>query len=116
MAEAPPEGAWLRARRRVLWMNLCFAAGLALGLPWLAAGVIAHRWGPARGTPWSTHHSYGVRTFWFGVLGGLAPLLAPGGPGLALQALVWLWCAARLARAFLAWDRAEWISDPGRFV
>ena len=97
-------------------MNLCFAAGLALGLPWLVAGVIAHRWGPAQGTVWMTHHAYGVRTFWFGLLGGLAPLLAPGGPGFALFLLVWLWCAARLVRAFLAWDREERILDPGRFI
>ena len=104
-----------RARRRVLWMNLCFAAGLALVLPWFAGGVLAHAWGAARGTPWSSHHAYGVRTFWFGLLGLLAPLLASGA-GLVLLALVWVWCAARLARAFLAWDRGEWITDPGRFV
>ena len=97
-------------------MNLLFAAGLALALPWFAAGVLAHRWGLARGSLWSTHHAYGVRTFWFGLLGMLAPLVAAGGPGLALLALVWLWCAARLLRAFLAWDREEWITDPGRFV
>ena len=104
-----------QARRRVLWMNLLFAAGLALALPWFAAGAIAHLWGPARGTPWSSHHAYGVRTFWFGLLGMLAPLLA-GGLGVPLLAIVWLWCAARLVRAFLAWERAEWITDPGRFV
>jgi uncharacterized membrane protein len=103
------------ARRRVLWMNILFAAGLALALPWLAAGVMAHRWGAARGTLWASHHAYAVRTFWFGLLGGLAPPLA-GAPGLVLLALVWLWCAARLARAFLAWDREEWITDPGRFL
>jgi len=104
-----------RLRRRVLWMNLLFAAGLALALPWFAAGVLAHWWGPARNTLWATHHAYAVRTFWFGVLGLLAPLLAPG-PGLPLLALVWLWCAARLVRAFLAWDREERIPDPGRFI
>lgn len=112
MSGAPREA---RARRRVLWMNLLFSAGLALALPWLVAGVIAHRWGPARGTLWSSHHAYAVRTFWFGVIGMLAPLLAPG-VGLGFLAVVWLWCAARLARAWLAWERAEWITDPGRFV
>ncbi|MBX6746213.1 MAG: hypothetical protein IRY87_29605 [Acetobacteraceae bacterium] len=111
MSEAAEE----YAKRRVLWMNLLFAAGLALALPWFAAGVIAHRWGPARGTLWASHHTYGVRTFWFGLLGMLAPLLAPQ-VGLPLLALVWLWCAARLVRAFLAWDREEWITDPGRFL
>ncbi|MBY0332041.1 MAG: hypothetical protein K2X49_15375 [Acetobacteraceae bacterium] len=105
-----------RAGRRVLAMNLCFAAGLALVLPWFIAGVIAHWWGPAANTVWATHHAYAVRTFWFGLLGGLAPLLAPGGPGLVLFLLVWAWCAVRLGRAFLAWDRAERILDPGRFV
>jgi uncharacterized membrane protein len=105
-----------RAGRRVLVMNLCFAAGLALILPWFAAGVIAHWWGPAANTVWATHHTYAVRTFWFGVLGMAAPLLAPGGAGLALFLLVWLWCAARMVRAFLAWDREERILDPGRFI
>lgn len=104
-----------RARRRVLWMNLLFAAGLALALPWFAAGVLAHRWGPAKGTLWATHHAYAVRTFWFGVLGLLAPVVAPG-VGPALLGLVWLWCAARMVRAFLAWDRQERITRPGRFV
>ena len=104
-----------RAKRRVLWMNLCFAAGLGFGLPWFAAGVLAHRWGPARGTLWATHHAYAVRTFWFGVIGLLAPFVAPG-VGLPMLALVWIWCAARLARAWLAWDREEWITDPGRFI
>ena len=28
-----------RARRRVLWMNLCFSAGLAFALPWFAASI-----------------------------------------------------------------------------
>ncbi len=105
--------AWLR--RRILVMNLLFAAGLALGLPWLLGGVLAHWWGPARGTIWATHHAYAVRTFWFFALGLLAPLLAPG-PGLVLLGLAWLWCAARLVRAFLLWDRGERILDPGRFI
>ena len=106
-----------RARRRVLAMNLCFAAGLALALPWLAGGVIAHWWGPAQGTIWATHHAYGVRTFWFGLLGLLAPLLIPDpGTALVVLLLIWLWCAARMVRAFLAWDRGERILDPGRFV
>lgn len=104
-----------RARRRVLWMNLLLSAGLALALPWFAAGVLAHRPGPARGTAWATHHAYGARTFWFGLLGLLAPLLASGA-GVVLLVLVWIWCAARVARAWLAWDREEWITDPGRFV
>ncbi|WP_135468785.1 hypothetical protein [Crenalkalicoccus roseus] len=104
-----------RARRRVLWMNLLFAAGLALVLPWFAAGVLAHWWGPAKGTLWSSHHAYGVRTFWFGLLGMLAPVAAPV-VGVPLLVIVWLWCAARMVRAFLAWDRGDWIMDPGRFV
>jgi uncharacterized membrane protein len=102
--------------RRVLWMNLCFAAGLALLLPWLAAGVLAHWPGAARGTLWQTHHAYAVRTFWFGVLAALLPLLAPPAVGLPVAALAWLWLAARLVRAFLAWEAGERISDPGRFV
>ena len=114
-AAADPAGREALARRRVLRMNLLFSAGLALGLPWLAAGVVAHRWRPAAGTAWSSHHAYAVRTFWFGALGSLAPLLAPG-VGAPLLALAWLWCAARMARAWLAWERAEWIADPGRFV
>jgi uncharacterized membrane protein len=113
MGEAPD---LVRCRRRVLAMNACFAAGLAIALPWLIGGIIAHRWGPARGTVWASHHAYAVRSFWFGVLGGLAPLLAPGGVGLSLFVLIWLWCAARLVRAFLAWDAGERIADPGRFV
>ncbi|MFZ4407709.1 MAG: hypothetical protein ACOYOH_10225 [Paracraurococcus sp.] len=104
-----------RARRRVLWMNLLFSAGLAIALPWFAAGILAHWWGPARGTAYSTHHAYAVRTFWFGLIGMLAPVVAPGA-GLALLAVVWLWCAARVARGWLAWEREEWIPDPGRFV
>ncbi|MBK1661557.1 hypothetical protein [Paracraurococcus ruber] len=103
------------ARRRVLWMNALFAAGLAFALPWFAAGLLAHRWDPARGTLWATHHAYGVRTFWFGVIGLLAPVAVPE-IGVGLLVVVWLWCAVRLGRAFLAWDRAEWIMDPGRFV
>lgn len=104
-------------RRRVLAMNLCFAAGLGLLLPWFAGGVLAHGWGPARNTIWATHHAYGVRTFWFGCLGLLGPLLIPQPEvGFSVLLLVWIWCAARLVRAFLAWDRAERIMDPGRFV
>ena len=114
-AGADPAGREALARRRVLRMNLLFSAGLALGLPWLAAGEVAHRWRPAAGTAWSSHHAYAVRTFWFGLLGGLAPLLA-GEAGPPLLAIVWLWCAARMVRAWLAWERAEWIADPGRFV
>jgi uncharacterized membrane protein len=105
----------LPAKRRVMAMNVCFAAGLAVVLPWFAAGVLAHWWGPARGTLWSSHHAYAVRTFWFGVIGMLA-LLIGGEAGLVLLVLVWVWCAARVARGFLAWDREEWITDPGRFL
>ena len=104
-----------RARRRVLAVNLLFAAGLALVLPWFLAGGLAHMWGPAHGTLWSSHHAYAVRTFWFGLIGILAPIAA-GDAGLVVLALIWLWCAARVGRGFLAYDRAEWISDPGRFL
>lgn len=103
--------------RRVLWMNILFGAGLALGLPWLAGGVLAHLWGPARGTLWGTHHAYAVRTFWMilvGVMGALAAM--PVGVTEPLLILVWLYGAARVTRAFLAWEREEWISDPGRFL
>ena len=103
------------AQRQVLWMNLCLAAGLALVLPWFLGGALAHWWGPARGTLWSSHHAYAVRTFWFGVLGMLAPLVA-GDAGLVLLGLIWLWCVARVTRGFLAYDREEWITDPGRFL
>jgi uncharacterized membrane protein len=103
--------------RRVLWINILFAAGLALGLPWLAAGLLAHLWGKARGTLWSSHHAYAVRTFWMGLL-GVAGAFAAGGVGLMepLLALTWLYMAARVTRGFLAWDREEWITDPGRFL
>ncbi|MBY0339348.1 MAG: hypothetical protein K2X11_22225 [Acetobacteraceae bacterium] len=103
--------------RRILWTNLLFGAGLALILPWLAAGLLAHRWGPARGTLWSTHHAYAVRTFWIGLVGAVGALAAhTTGAMEPLLALTWLWCAARVTRGFLAWEREEWIADPGRFL
>ncbi len=103
--------------RRVLWMNILFAAGLALGLPWLAGGVLAHLWGPARGTLWASHHAYAVRSFWIGVM-GMAGAVAGSPMGLLepLLAMTWLYCALRVGRAFLFWDKAEWITDPGRFL
>jgi hypothetical protein len=33
-----------------------------------------------------------------------------------LLVLVWLYGAARVTRGFLAWEREEWITDPGRFL
>ncbi|MCU0888208.1 MAG: hypothetical protein MUC64_09375 [Rubritepida sp.] len=103
--------------RRILWTNILFGAGLALGLPWLAAGVLAHRWGPARDTLWATHHAYAVRTFWMGLMGGLAAVAAmPVGVAEPLLILTWLYMAARVTRGFLAWERAERITDPGRFL
>jgi len=33
-----------------------------------------------------------------------------------LLAMTWLYCALRVGRAFLFWDKAEWITDPGRFL
>ncbi|MFN3447594.1 MAG: hypothetical protein ACK44F_02760 [Roseococcus sp.] len=104
-------------RRRILWVNILFGAGLALGLPWLAGGVLAHRWGPARGTLWATHHAYAVRSFWMVLLGALAAMAAmPVGVTEPLLVLVWLYGAARVTRGFLAWEREEWITDPGRFL
>jgi len=103
------------ARRRLLAINVLFAAGLALALPWFVAGLLAHVPGPARGMPWASQRAYAVRTFWIGALGLLAPLVAPG-IGLALLGLAWVWCAARLVRGFAAWEGAEVILDPGRFV
>jgi uncharacterized membrane protein len=98
-------------------MNLLFGAGLALLLPWLAAGLLAHLWGPARGTLWATHHAYAVRTFWIGVLGLMGGVAAVAvGAMEPILALTWLWSAARVARQFLAWEREEWITDPGRFL
>ena len=103
-----------RARRRVLWMNLCFSAGLALALPWFAAGVHRPLVGAGAGHAWSTHHAYAVRTFWFGLLGMLAPIAAPGawdgaaGGGLAVV-------RGADGAGWLAWEREEWIIDPGRF-
>jgi len=98
-------------------MSILFAAGLALALPWLAAGIIAHRWGPARGTLWASHHAYAVRTFWMGVV-GVAGALAGSPMGLLepLLALTWLYAALRVGRGFLFWDKQEWITDPGRFL
>lgn len=103
--------------RRVLWINLLFGAGLALGLPWLAGGLLAHLWGGAKGTLWSSHHAYAVRSFWMGSL-GVAGAVAAAGVGLMepLLALTWLYMAARVTRGFLAWEREEWITDPGRFL
>jgi len=102
-------------RRRLLWINLLFAAGLALAVPWFAAGVLAHRQGGAAGVIWASQRAYAVRTFWIGALGLLAPLAAPG-VGLALLGLAWIWCAARLARGFAAWEAETVITDPGRFL
>ncbi len=103
--------------QRILWMNILFGAGLALVLPWLAAGLLAHLWGRARGTLWSSQHAYAVRTFWMGVVGA-AGALACAGIGLMepLLALTWLYMAARVTRGVLAWEREEWITDPGRFL
>jgi uncharacterized membrane protein len=103
--------------RRILWTNLLFGAGLALLLPWFAAGVLAHLWGAAKGTLWSSQHTYAVRTFWIGLVGALGAVAASGtGVMEPLLLLTWLWCAARVTRGFLAWEREEWISDPGRFL
>jgi len=103
--------------RRILWMNILFGAGLALILPWFAAGLIAHRWGRAQGTLWASHHTYAVRTFWIGLMGLLGSTAgAPVGVMEPLLALTWLYCAARVTRAFLSWEREEWITDPGRFL
>ena len=103
--------------RRVLWMNILFAAGLALALPWLLAGILAHRWGPARGTLWSSHHAYAVRTFWIGVMGvGSAVAAGPVGLLEPLLILTWIYAAARVTRGFLAWERGGWLTDPGRFL
>ena len=105
------------AARRILWMNLLFGAGLALALPWLAAGLLAHLSGAAKGTLWSSHHAYAVRTFWIGAAGVLGAAAASGaGVMEPLLVLTWAWCAARVVRAFLSWEREEWISDPGRFL
>ena len=103
--------------RRILWTNLLFGAGLALLLPWLAAGVLAHRWGPARDTLWATQHAYAVRTFWMGLVGAVGGAAAmPIGVAEPLWIITWLYMAARVTRGFLAWERAERISDPGRFL
>lgn len=107
----------MRPDRRILWTNILFGAGLALALPWLAAGLLAHLWGGAKGTLWSSHHAYAVRTFWIGLVGVLGSVAASGaGVMEPLLALTWLWCAARVTRGFLAWERGEWITDPGRFL
>jgi hypothetical protein len=49
---------------------------------------------------------------------GAAGALACAGIGLTepLLAVTWLYMAARVTRGFLAWDREEWITDPGRFL
>ena len=103
--------------RRVLWVNILFGAGLAVGLPWLLGGLLAHLWGPARGTLWSSHHAYAVRSFWMGAV-GVAGAVATAGIGLMepLLILTWLYMAARVTRGFIAWEGQEWITDPGRFL
>ncbi len=102
--------------RRILRVNLLFAAGLAFALPWLAAGALAHRWGGAAGTPWSSHHAYAVRTFWIGIAGVVGAVLAsPAGVMEPLLVLTWAYCAARVGRGFWFRERADRVSDPGRF-
>lgn len=103
--------------RRILWTNILFAAGLALALPWLAGGALAHLWGAAKGTPWSSHHAYAVRTFWIGLVGVAGAVAAsPAGVMEPLLALTWLYCAARVGRGFWFWERGDWVTDPGRFL
>ena len=102
--------------RRILWTNILFGAGLALGLPWLAAGVLAHRWGPARDTLWPRTTPMRCGPSGWGCGG------PRGGRGHArrvaepLLVLTWLYMAARVTRGFLAWEREERITDPGRFL
>lgn len=58
-----------------------------------------------------------MRNFWFGVV-GVAGAIAASGAGVMepLLAVTWLYCAARITRGFLAWEREEWITDAGRFL
>jgi hypothetical protein len=49
-----------------------------------------------------------------GALGAAATV--PIGMAEPMLILTWLYMAARVTRGFLAWEREERITDPGRFL
>jgi uncharacterized membrane protein len=106
------------ARSIALVVHGLFAAGIILGITPIIGVVIAYiKRADAEGTPYASHLTYAIRTFWIALaIGMLSTVLMVLVVGVVVLALGLVWYIIRVVRAVLAWVDRKPIDEPTRFV
>ncbi|RZJ08946.1 MAG: hypothetical protein EOP39_12635 [Rubrivivax sp.] len=94
------------ARSLTLVVYVLYAIGMFSGLPALIGIFLNHlRLADVVGTVYSSHFSWQMRSFWWGLLwwiiGGITVWI---GVGFVILGMVWIWQVYRLVRGFLNWS------------
>lgn len=115
----PPVATDESLRSVVLVSYILMAVGVFVGITALVAVIICHiKRAEAVGTLYEGHFTWLIRTFWWGLLGGVigaitTPLL---GLGVLISLVVWVWFIYRIVKGFLSFNDRRPIADPQAWV
>lgn len=117
MEQSPPPPPAVQdegVRTVVLVCYVLMGVGLFAGITSLVAVIICHlKRDEAAATPYASHYTWLIRTFWWSLLGFvIAAVTSFVGIGLLIWAVVWVWVLYRVIKGFLAFNDRRPIPDP----
>lgn len=115
----PPTADDERLHSIVLVSYILMAVGLFVGITALIAVIICHiKRSDAVATIYESHFTWLIRTFWWGLLGGIigavtTPLF---GIGALISFVVWGWFVYRVVKGFLSFNDRRPMADPQAWI